>query len=329
MSIRVLLDTNVWAYVAADDAAKDLRGIARSSDLEILVSPAVVFEQLRYTQRPDVRKRQLDITTRDWWTRMMPEVHVECEELVASLRRHRPNWIVASPTSSSLREYHRNRSDWKHGFWQRARKTPDRQASYNDQLGGYAIEAGREHIESKKSFAREHKIGLASISLADPTLTDCLVHVGGGEPLQTQRWRVDASAHVAHQLANVRPGNRTFRDWLDPFLKYDEVASPSAWLSFWMEVDPAEVPTQWLYWAAATLAPLVKVNSGTVFDVQIAVYLSHADVFMTADKNFDRIAQILQRYAPFPVARPVRTSAISWRSDLLSLADRTSQRDIG
>jgi predicted nucleic acid-binding protein len=39
MPLKVLLDTNVWAYVSNDMAANDLRRIARKLDLEVLVPP--------------------------------------------------------------------------------------------------------------------------------------------------------------------------------------------------------------------------------------------------------------------------------------------------
>lgn len=317
--LRVLLDTNIWAYVERDDAAADLRAIARYANLEILVSPAVVFEQLRFENR-DLRKRQLDITTRGWWKRLMPEAYVECDELVAALRRHRPGWIQPTSSSSSLRTYHRNRADWQDRFWTRARRAPDAQAGYNDDLGGFRIDLGRLDVDRKRTFSRENKVTLDTVSLTDLTQIDCDVDVGTGKRVRTQFWRVGAANHFAFELREGRAIRRTYRDWLDPFLDYDRLSDGEAWLSFWMEVEPSEVPTQWLYWAAGVLAPLVRVNDGTLFDMQLAAYLSVADVLVTADKNFDRIACAVANAAPFPVARALRTTPTCWAADLASLA---------
>jgi hypothetical protein len=63
--LRVLLDTNIWAYVADQDAVAELRQVGRENDLDLLISPAVVFEQLRL-QDELRRKKHLDITTRRW-----------------------------------------------------------------------------------------------------------------------------------------------------------------------------------------------------------------------------------------------------------------------
>lgn len=318
MTLRVLLDTNIWAYVADDDAAAVLRQLARDHDLEVLISPAVVFEQLRMRDE-ERRKQHLDITTRRWWTRLMPEAFVECEELVAALGKHRPGWILNPPPPAATKWFHQNRADWLHGFWTRARRFPTRQAGHNDTLGGETIVTARTEVAAKKAFSRTSNVTLDTVSLTDPDVTNVeLFDPANGRRFTTQYWRLGAATHFAHQLAR-RGQSNTYRDWLDPFLDHRRTADQRAWMSFWMEVAPTEVPTQWLFWAAGVLVPLVKVNDGSVFDVQLAAYMARADVFVTADRNLARVAQAMADAAPIPIARPVRARPTSWTTTLAAL----------
>lgn len=311
----MLLDTNVWSYVADQDAATDLREVARSHDLEILVSPAVVFEQLRM-RNSTLRKSHLKVSTRHWWTRLMPETFTECDELVRAIGRHRPEWIINEPGSNARANFTGNRADWTHGFWDRARSNPGRQARLNEQLGGKRIAGARRAVEEKRTAARRDQLRLETPSLDGWHESTCEVTVGRRK-VRTQWWRVGAANHFVSELLSAGPP--TYRDWLDPFIDRRLLLDQNAWLDFWLEVGPEEVPTQWLTWAGGVLAPLVKVNQGTVFDVQLTGYLSSADVFVTADKNFHRIGAAIAAAAPFPVARPERTVPEGWLSTLESL----------
>lgn len=311
-----MLDTNVWAYVADQGGADELRLVARTHDLDVLVSPAVVFEQLRLTNRA-IRKRQLEVTTRQWWTRLMPEAFMESHELVRALRIHRPGWISEQPATDVLANFFRNRADWEHGFWKRARRQPDAQARANDRLGGSRIAGARRDVEEKKSVAREDRLRVENLLHRWDQLT--LEVAVGSRVVRAQSWRVGAADRFQHELLSSRPGRRTYRDWLDPFIDRRLLRDQNAWLDFWLEVEPIEVPTQWLWWAASVLVPLVKVNQGTVFDVQLAGYLSASDVFITADRNLHRVTEAIAASAPFPIARPVLTTPDGWLSSLASL----------
>lgn len=249
-----MLDTNVWRYIVDQDGAAELRGLARDCDLRIAVSPAVVFEQLRLHDRV-LRKRLIDVTTRQWWKRLMPEAFVECQELVSAVRGHRPTWIVDRPSTQATRTYHRNRADWEGGFWLRARKVPARQAAYNETLGDARIEAAREQVATQRLRARESKLTLDTVSLAAPEVRDCVVQVESSTPRRIELWRVGAANHFVSEVHGTLGGSQTYRDWLDPFIDDRLMLDREAWLAFWLEVDASEVPTQWLAWAAQTLAP--------------------------------------------------------------------------
>lgn len=97
---RVLLDTNVWGYVADAGAVDDMRKAARSSSTDILACPAVAIELLA-TRAPSARKARLDAITRSCWTRLMPEAFTSAEEFLGEVRRLRPQWRWTRPETSA------------------------------------------------------------------------------------------------------------------------------------------------------------------------------------------------------------------------------------
>ena len=63
------------------------------------------------------------------------------------------------------------------------------------------------------------------------------------------------------------------------------------------------MPWFWLRWAFQYYQSFYKVTGGTPGDAQLATYLSEADVVVSADKNFLRIADAVRPYAPVPIAK--------------------------
>lgn len=317
-SLRVLPDTNVWSYIADEGAATDLRGWSRTTGHRVLVSPAVVFEQLRLGN-DDVRRRHLDVTTRGCWDRMMPEAYSECAEAVQAARIRRPDWVWSPPAEPAMRTYVANERDWKRGFWQRARKAPGQLANDIDWLDGGVIDAAR----SESKAARRHVLD-AGWALTAKALQGWTTHVrvGAGpsrQELTMETWQFDAACHIDAQLR--RSDAPTFHDWLDPFLKLREI-DEVRWLQFWAELKPTEVPTAWLGWASKTAEPLQKVNDGSVIDSQITTYLNRADVLVTADKRFHRLLEVVRGTAPFRLATPVLVTNKTWRDDLRRIGEQ-------
>ena len=73
--MRVLLDTNVWQYLVAQDAINDLRRTTRARGWGVVVAPAVVYELLRHRD-PIARGALVEAVTRGPWLREMPEARV-------------------------------------------------------------------------------------------------------------------------------------------------------------------------------------------------------------------------------------------------------------
>lgn len=310
-----MLDTNVWAHVADEDGATALRSWARETSTSVLVSPAVVFEQLRITN-PEVRKRHLDVTTRDWWQRMMPEAYTECTEIVEAARRNRPSWV--SPRAErAMKSFIAHERYWKRGFWQRSRSDPTKQAADHEWLDDGSIEAAQADGVAAHGQALETGLKLAAEALQGWSTHVRIERGRSRSEFVMETWQLEAARTLAAQLQ--RDNATTFHDWLDPFLRWTQV-DEEGWMRFWAELQPNDVPTAWLRWASRTLESLQSVKKGSfVFDSQLATYLHGAEVFLTADKRFHRALAIIEQEAPFRMARPVLTSKGTWLEDLAQL----------
>lgn len=117
--MRFFLDTNIWSYIANEDAGNELAMRARAAGVEIVVSPAVV-DEVQEMSEPVGRRRLIQLLTKKDWKRLMPEVFSECAEIKAEIMRLRPEWAIAEP---KMAEFNRLRYDWVRrngGFWDRA-----------------------------------------------------------------------------------------------------------------------------------------------------------------------------------------------------------------
>src|SRR4051812_39947339 len=85
---RVLLDSNVWRYVADHGTCSALEKTSVACGIEIAVAPALVFE-VRRLKDDATRKRILALLAHAQWTRLMPEAYLEAEEVKAIVRRFR------------------------------------------------------------------------------------------------------------------------------------------------------------------------------------------------------------------------------------------------
>lgn len=138
---RVLIDTNVWRYIVDSDAVERLRGAARSREVRIVAAPAVLQECLR-TSDEALRRRLVKAVTRATWTRLVPAVFSQCQDVVQELRRIRPDWIRATP---HLGSFMAARADWgSRGAWRRAQVDPSSGALTLQMVEGSRIGDARE-----------------------------------------------------------------------------------------------------------------------------------------------------------------------------------------
>lgn len=298
--MRLLLDTNVWQYVVSCDQVNALRRAAKENGWDVTVAPSVVYEVLR-TGDPARRGSTMEAITRQSWRRLMPEVFLQSLDVVASLRRRRPDWVRPAPDYAS---FHRERSDWigSGGFWGRARTTSATTADVLRALEGDWFDVAR-------ADAARRRQEFAAIPFDKLALTGWTIDVPGRRgPRKVEPWRVETSDTWWRALNGG--AQRAYLDWCEPFLALDVIrAERDSWEQLWFdEVDVTEVPREWLRWGTHWLQGTRKVTPGTPGDNQLAAYLVDAHAFLTADRTFVEIVERLRADAEFTIAQPVRVA---------------------
>ncbi|OZI46939.1 PIN domain-containing protein [Bordetella genomosp. 5] len=302
--MRLFLDTNVWSYVADCGAASDLARVARRSKVEIVVSPAIV-DEVTALPNEGARKKALALVTDPQWKRLMPESFSESVEVKKEILRLRPAWKVTSP---KLAEVNRLRYDWVRrsgGFWHRAR------ASVASQETDESLRADREFALAKEE---SYQIRQRLVS-ARPAANTHLQYVAGlpdagtagwsGDPVHY--WRVPSLYFFQSELLIYAS---PVREWIDAEVDVAAMMSDSASMNrLWLhEMDPHNVPRQWLRGAFEFLQAWHKVTDGTPGDSRLATHLVEVDQFVSADKNFVRFAERCRVEAPFRLAQARRIS---------------------
>jgi hypothetical protein len=186
---RMLLDTNVWRALIDAGGIESVRMTAKRLRANVLVAPGVVYEILR-TPDPELRRRQIHAVTLQSWTRLMTEVFSECEDVRAVISARRPEWLLAKP---DLAAFHRLRADWAggRGFWQRARRDPQREAGYVAALEGDVFSIARQEARDRR--ARMSHLQYDSVTLKGWTSRPPR-HEPGWDGTEVDVWRVMSSA---------------------------------------------------------------------------------------------------------------------------------------
>ncbi|MEH6387090.1 MAG: PIN domain-containing protein [Pseudomonas profundi] len=303
--MRFFLDTNIWSYIANEDAGRELAIRARKAGVQIVVSPAVV-DEVQQLPVLEARRKVIRLLTEKDWKRLMPEVFNECAELKSEIRRLRPEWIIAEP---NMREFNRVRYDWvrqSRGFWDRARREidspPMNEGVRREQEERLAVQqsfAIRERLKKTKSGSETHLQHIGFIPEADtPGWT--------GKPVDY--WRVP-SLHLFK--SELRIYESAISEWLDSEIDIPAMlSSPESMNRLWLhELDPESVPRQWLRGSFEFLQAWHKVTTGTPGDSRLATHLIDADVIISADKNFVRFAERCRKEAPFKIGKTLRAQA--------------------
>lgn len=314
-SQRILLDSNVWRYIVDARALPDVLRAARVSKHRILVAPAVLYEAAQTTNQ-DVRNDLLSAMSLPLWKRLMPEAYSESEEVKAEVKRLRPAWLREIP---DLVAFTRIRHDWtraRGGAWERIKKD---------------VELLKLGDAATRAQARNQAQELRADALAWPAawretpLNEVSMHpsfsIAGWDNTPFEPWRFDALS--AFRTSMSTEGHPAV-DWLEGVIDLRLMLFQLSSLTrFWLgDVETTRMPRHWLRWAFEFLQRQHKVTDGTPVDTQIGTYLIEADLMLSADKGFVRIANRVKADAPFPLAEsrtlPGGASAVNSVLDALT-----------
>ncbi|HVO27182.1 MAG TPA: hypothetical protein VMW56_26520, partial [Candidatus Margulisiibacteriota bacterium] len=234
----ILLDTNLWRYIADAGAAVHLSRVAKAHNARIDVAPSVVYEALRTTDQA-LRARLVRAMTESSWHRLMPDAYLESLEFLAEVRRLRPQWLRRRPEHAAAQ---RLLMDWtrKHGgFWDKARRDTDGFAAWIAKGEGPAVDKARVWMQDQRRSLRDAKWSFDKMRFDETTTHftfDSRRHPPGWRGDALAMWRMVAINGFAVQVHRAVPNN-PYREWVLPHVDLDALKSKAnavSWFTFWM-----------------------------------------------------------------------------------------------
>lgn len=295
--MRVLLDTNVWRYLVDTGRHDSLYKVAKQSNVTVVVCPSIIIETLRLSNSA-LRKKIIEIQTRECWHRLMPDAYLECEDLKGELIRTHLEWRLPQ---ENIALYRKLRFDWirsSGGFWSKVRKNTDLIASQYSTRDSSVLEKTREQARQMRTQVLNSDGGkLVHKSLGEMTGT---WNLANSVRVKVEFWRVYAHTIWVNMLLYKES---SFRQWLGCDFNLDLMLSAyceSDFLNFWgHEVRAEYVPREWLRAAIYCLQSDRKITDGNPTDAAIGIHLVDIDFLVSADKNFVSILNQCRDEAPF------------------------------
>lgn len=317
-AVRVLFDTNIWRYLADADAVRALEVQCKRRKLQVVMPPATAFE-VAQTADPALRQALLHVVCKPVWKRLMPEAYTSSLELVAELKRCRPQWMLPKINKHKLQPLFR---DWKAqgGFWRRVCEYPDR---FHEELRDkewMVLSGAREQAYRRRDdFSQQRLTKLGPLDKWFGSYSAPRVGWDGGK---IEHWRMESEAAVKFSLTAL--ANAT-HDWVSCYAALDHIDFEGKdWLRFWLyDCSRERMPLQWLWWAMGFLQGYRRTTDGNPGDVQLGQYLPECDLFVTADRNFGWVVEQCRPYSvcSLPDVHVVRggTEGLHQIADLLGI----------
>ena len=317
--MRILLDSNIWRYVADTKAHKELRGAVKRSRHSLVIAPAVLFEAA-HTKDSQLRSALLSVMVDPMWKRVMPEAFSEAAELKAEIRRLRKEWLRPKPRLHRYRMLLHGWSKASGGVWDRIESDAEflqdvnREHHERCQDQAYALREDGKKIPPSWRTA-DMKKTMASLGSPRPGWD--------GSPIEA--WRIDGLNSL---IATLSLKDSPTYDWIEGEIDVETMlADDASFTRFWFhDVRAQSMPRCWLRWGFEFLQRLHKTNDGTPVDIQIETYLADVDVMLSADRRFVWIAERCREDAPFKIAKsevlPANEDAVVALLDRLAESER-------
>jgi hypothetical protein len=209
--------------------------------------------------------------------------------------------MISNPNFS---EVNRLRYDWVRksgGFWDRARfdtPIPITDESFRSET---ELNLAREEAKAIRKRIFESGENGATTHLEHVAYVPAVGTLGwSGRPVHY--WRAPSLSTYRNELMIY---SSPYREWLDNEVDvFAMLADDKSMNQLWLhELDPRNVPSQWMRGAFEFLATWHKTTPGTPGDCALATSLPDADVVVSADKNLVLFANRCHSEAPFKTAQ--------------------------
>lgn len=333
--VRVALDTNIWSYIADAGVAAEFEKFVSGSQTKVVIPPSVLLEALRHP-KAEVRQRIVDAMCRAAYQKLPSEAELESREIIAEVRRCRPNMLRQFPNTGRTATFH---AFWTHRIWREAKANPE--VFYDKQTETPSTSKKDWTVETqkinRKNLLRDGDgfdatdLSHMLITTDDPSRAN--VFAPGWDGSHVDAWRFENLGIYRYEIftisrrAAVTGEDTTFADWLGAYVDLPRLTKdPEGFTKFWFtEIEKARVPRHWLRWAVRQAQMSMKVTGGNPYDDQHSSYLLDCDIFLTADRAFHRALQLVHKHSDFEFSESRLVSGDS-RISILDRVQNTLQR---
>jgi hypothetical protein len=217
------------------------------------------------------------------------------QDLVAEIRRCRPEWLNPAPDLQMIRAHNRFFSN----HWIEVRKDPSYRppgfASFvTTARSAIGVAVGHQKEIRRHFLSPEHAAGFDRIGL--PPLFASLQPLVDELDFADAYWRISA----AFTWRSALDGTSQLKDLSDYLSPYLTTISASDWLECWLSaIDANKVPYDRVVGLVQWEQPSQPVTSGNPGDIEHATYLLDFNRFVTADSDFHKVlVSVQQRYYP-------------------------------
>jgi hypothetical protein len=298
--VKVMLDTNVWRYLIDADSVMALSRACIASGVQIVVAPALV-DEVRAFKDDMLRKRILKAISWQRWSRLMPDIYLECLEVLSEIRRCRPEWCIHAP---KLTEFNRLKYDWGRrsgGFWDRAGRDDEVRVTDESLRSDTELRLARAQYKANRSSVMNYSRQGEHTRLQDVYHEPPQGTPGwNGDPIEY--WRMPSLHLFLNELMIFAS---PVREWMDCQVNFAAMlATPQSVNRLWLhDMQSIAVPRQWLRGSFEFLQMWRTITPGSPIDSRLSVHLVDVDVVVSADKNFVYAANRCCEQAPFKTAR--------------------------
>jgi hypothetical protein len=314
-SMRIVLDTNLWSSLD-DGSLPRFDRLLTELDLQVRVLPSTLLEIVEIPHELVRKKLVIGLAKGPRRTRVHTEADMFAEELVALIRRTRPQWLRQFPDHARVTSL---RTFWLKKIWRQAME--DSTAMHEHQRGEAPI---RKHVVQRQKLNRSELL-TSNFTMGDltqlvgqyedlePETASARLHLPGWDGSRKDMWRLNLAQLCWYQLGVIGPRagitgeDRTMTDWIEPWVDLGRLrADPEDFVRLFLEdAQVKDVPRNWLNWAVDLVQSTGKIGSGNPADAQHSSYLVDCDLFLTADSRFVDTLERVRVDTPFSFAEAI------------------------
>lgn len=305
----LLIDTNVWSYLAEDADPDTVAALLRRTGHEAVLNSMMLTEALR---TGDVTKRTaiVNMMASRYW-RKLPADSVAME-LVDEVRRLRPEWLRSIPKTDRLHSF---RDYWMKVYWREARMEPERILERLAKLTAEddaEVEIARVQAANKAAWpfleGDLKSAALAANTAEDHPDPDPRSRLGWPADTPVLLWRVSARdvmwATLGREAAGhlIGYGDKTQEDSLGAYVDLKAMRKDRESFNrfFLFDIEGWNVPRSWWQGTVEVLQLGKRLANSNGMDAAHAAFLPDCDYFLTTDKRFHDIVKVAEETVGAP-----------------------------